>query len=158
MDYVLQLAEAGLTEMRALIFELRPESLETEGLVVALEKQVAATRARYGLTVDAEFCAEPDIPIELKEAAYRIAQEALHNVVKHARASHVHVRMRKDAEELLLAVTDDGAGFDTGGSFPGHIGLRSMRERVARAGGTLEITSAPGKGTSVAAHIPLGAA
>lgn len=156
MDYVLQLAEAGLTEMRALIFELRPESLETEGLVAALEKQVAATRARYGLTVDAEFCAEPEIAIDLKEAAYRITQEALHNVVKHARASHVHVRMQKDAKELLLTITDDGAGFDTGGSFPGHIGLRSMRERMARAGGTLDIRSAPGKGTSVAAHIPLG--
>ena len=97
LDYVLSLAEAGLAEMRALIFELRPESLETEGLVAALEKQAAALRARHGIAVDAELCDEPDVPLEVKEALYRIAQEALHNTVKHARASRVDLRLTCDA-------------------------------------------------------------
>jgi signal transduction histidine kinase len=77
LDYVLTLAEAGLTEMRALIFELRPDSIETEGLVAALGRQVAATRARYGVAVNAELADEPEVPVATKEALYRIAQEAM---------------------------------------------------------------------------------
>ena len=87
LDYVLTLAEAGLTEMRALIFELRPDSIETEGLVAALGRQVAATQARYGVKVNARLTEEPDVAVSTKEALYRIAQEAMHNTVKHARAS-----------------------------------------------------------------------
>jgi signal transduction histidine kinase len=158
VDYVLSLAEAGLTEMRALIFELRPESLETEGLVAALEKQVAAARARYGLSVDADLCPEPEAPLDVKEAVYRVAQEALHNVVKHARARHVRLRLALERGSLRLEVQDDGAGFDPSGEFPGHMGLTSMRERVIRLAGEIEITSAPGQGTRVRAQVPVGAA
>jgi signal transduction histidine kinase len=158
VDYVLSLAEAGLTEMRALIFELRPESLETEGLVAALEKQVAAARARYGLSVDANLCPEPDAPLDVKEAVYRVAQEALHNVVKHARARNVQLRLAFDRGELTLEVEDDGAGFDPAGEFPGHMGLTSMRERIVRVAGEIEITSAPGRGTKVRAWVPISAA
>src|SRR5260370_1434497 len=86
IDYVLALAEAGLAEMRALIFELRPESLEIEGLVAALTKQVAVLRTRYKLNVEADLGEEPDLSMEMKHALYRIAQEALHNIVKHAPA------------------------------------------------------------------------
>src|SRR5437870_8095689 len=91
IDYVLALAEAGLAEMRALIFELRPESLEMEGLVAALTKQVAVLRTRYKLAVEVDLADEPDLSLERKEALYRIAQEALHNIVKHAHASAVKI-------------------------------------------------------------------
>ena len=155
VDYVLQLAEAGLAEMRALIFELRPESLETEGLVAAIGKHVAATQARYGIEVASDMCPEPDAPIDVKEAIYRIAQEALHNVVKHAHASHVDVRLTCDDDELVVVVKDDGSGFDPDGDFPGHIGLRSMRERAANAGGNVSVTSATGEGTTVTGRIGL---
>lgn len=155
IDYVLQLAEAGLTEMRALIFELRPESLETEGVVAAIEKQVAATRARHNLDVHAELCPEPNATLDAKEAVYRITQEALHNVVKHARATHVDVQLECDDKEMQLRITDNGTGFDPGGSFPGHIGLRSMQERASKVGGSLDIQSTPGKGASICAHIPV---
>ena len=87
LNYALSLTHAGLTEMRALIFELRPESLEMEGLVVALTKQVEALRVRHGIEVELSLCDEPDVPLAVKEALYRIAQEALHNAVKHARAA-----------------------------------------------------------------------
>jgi signal transduction histidine kinase len=158
VDYVLSLAEAGLAEMRALIFELRPESLESEGLVAALEKQLAAMKARYGLETIAELGEEPVLSIEQKEVAYRIAQEAMHNVVKHARASSVRVSLSLDGDAVTLTVADDGAGFDPDGDFPGHLGLRSMRERADRAAATLSIESAPGAGTTLTLTMPVSPA
>lgn len=155
LDYVLSLAEAGMAEMRALIFELRPESLESEGLVAALEKQVAALEARHGIRVEHRFCEEPDASLPAKETVYRIAQEALHNVVKHARAKKVRVTLVCDPERMEIEVSDDGVGFDPDGDFPGHLGLRSMRERAARSGGAFEIESVPGGGTGVRVHIPV---
>ena len=155
LDYVLSLAEAGLAEMRALIFELRPESLETEGLIAALTKQAASLRARHNLDVRTDLCEEPDVPLDVKVALYRIAQEAQHNVVKHARAQRVDVRMACEAGVIRLEVCDDGVGFDPDGEFPGHLGLRSMHERIQRLGGTLQFDSAPGKGTCVRVQIPL---
>src|SRR5215212_4791215 len=154
LDYVLSLAEAGLAEMRALIFELRPESLETEGLVAALEKQAAALRARHEIAVETSLCDEPEASLEVKEAVYRIAQEALHNTVKHARAGHVQVRMTCASELITLEVSDDGVGFDPEEDFPGHLGLRSMRERAQRLGGTLKVEATLGSGTTIRAHIP----
>jgi signal transduction histidine kinase len=155
LDYILSLADAGLAEMRALIFELRPESLEKEGLVAALEKQAAALRARHEIKVESDLCNEPDAPLEIKEALYRIAQEALHNIVKHAHASSVRIRMRCSPENVTLDVSDDGIGFEPEGDFPGHLGLHSMRERTERLGGTLAVESAPGKGTQIRAWIPM---
>jgi signal transduction histidine kinase len=155
IDYVLALAEAGLAEMRALIFELRPESLEIEGLVAALTKQVAVLRTRYKLNVEADLGEEPDLSMEMKHALYRIAQEALHNIVKHARASVVVLRLARQANEIILQVRDNGRGFDQAGHFPGHLGLRSMHERVSKMGGTLTIESVPGQGTCVGVCMPI---
>ncbi len=155
IDYVLTLAEAGLAEMRALIFELRPESLEIEGLVAALTKQVAVLRTRYNLTVEADLGEELHLPMEMKQALYRVAQEALHNIVKHARASMVVLQLTKEANEIILDVRDNGRGFDTAGPFPGHLGLRSMHERVTKMGGSLTIESVPGQGTCVGVRMPI---
>ncbi|MCC7364583.1 MAG: GAF domain-containing protein [Dehalococcoidia bacterium] len=154
VDYVLQLAEAGLAEMRALIFELRPESLANEGIVRAIEKHVASLHARYGIRVDAVLGDEPEVPLLVKEALYRIMQEALHNTVKHARAQNVRVALGFDGEVVTLDIRDDGAGFDSDGEFPGHLGLKSMRERALRLGGSVTIHSKPGEGTQIVASIP----
>ena len=154
LDYVLSQAEVALTEMRALIFELRPESLETEGLVAAISRQAAALHARHEIVVSTELCDEPELSLKAKEELYRIAQEALHNTVKHARAKKVNVCMRWDTDGLLLEVCDDGVGFDTARSFPGHLGLHSMQERITRLGGTLRIESTPGQGTCIRAQLP----
>ena len=148
---VLRLAEAGLTEMRALIFELRPESLEQEGLVGALEKQAAAAEARHGLNVRLNVPDEPGLPLEAKEALYRVAQEALHNAARHARARSVDIALQVADGRVRLVVADDGRGFDPDQGYPGHLGLRSMRERVTALGGTLEIDSRPGGPTRVTA-------
>ena len=154
IDYVLQLARGGMAEMRALIFELRPESLEQEGLVAALEKQAAATRARHAIAVELDAGPEPELPLHVKEALYRIAQEAMHNTVKHARATRIDLRVASRKRAVTLEVRDDGQGFDTGGAFPGHLGLVSMRERITQLGGTLVLESAPGAGTIVRVSVP----
>jgi PAS domain S-box-containing protein len=154
LDYVLSQAETALTEMRALIFELRPESLEAEGLVAAISRQAAASNARHEIVVTTELCDEPDLSLKAKEELYRVVQEALHNTARHARAKKVNVSMRWDSDGLLLEICDDGVGFDTSRSFPGHLGLHSMRERISRLGGTLRIESTPGQGTCICAQLP----
>jgi len=154
LDYVRSLAEAGLAEMRAMIFELRPDSLEEEGLVAALVKQTEALRARHGIEVQVGFCDEPSMSIGVREALYRIAQEALHNIVKHARASRVDLDLTCGEAAIVLQVKDNGLGFDASKPFPGHLGLRSMRERAERVGGTFELESAPGRGTVIQVRIP----
>ena len=155
LDYVLSLAEAGLAEMRALIFELRPESLEIEGLVSALTKQGAALHARHDITVQTDLSAEPVLPLKVKQELYRIAQEAMHNTVKHAHASKVDLRLCQTSEAVILEVCYIGRGFDATASFPGHLGLHSMQERMKGLGGVLQIESAPGQGTRVRAQVPV---
>jgi signal transduction histidine kinase len=154
LEYVLSLAKAGLAEMRALIFELRPESLETEGLVSALSKQATALQARHDVPVETDLCEEPDLPLKIKQELYRVAQEALHNTIKHAGASQVHVRLNRTAETIILEIHDNGRGFDPRGSFPGHLGLLSMQERVKNLAGVLSIESTAGQGTTVRARVP----
>ena len=172
LDYVLSLAEAALTEMRALIFELRPESLEVEGLVAALQRQADALQARHGIAVTARLDAEPSLPLPANLRGnllggrarrhkngdpplppLRVAQEALHNVVKHAAAQKVHISLQEKDGVVRLCVRDDGRGFDASQNFPGHLGLRSMAERVAATGGTLEIESESNQGTQIQVEI-----
>lgn len=114
-----------------------------------LTEQTAALRARHGIRAEADFCNEPEAPLEVKETLYRIAQEALHNTVKHARANNVEIEMECDPQWITLEVSDDGVGFEARGDFPGHLGLRSMRERATRPGGKLSIESAPGEGSRI---------
>jgi signal transduction histidine kinase len=155
LEYVLSLADAALAEMRALIFELRPESLEREGLCGALTQQASRLHARYGLAVSVSLCDEPTLPLKAKQELYRIAQEAMQNTVKHAQASAVDLRLERAPEAIVLEVCDDGIGFDPADGFPGHLGLRSMRERVMHLDGTFQIESAPGQGTRIQACIPV---
>lgn len=152
-----ELASGALAEMRALIFELHPESLEREGLAAALERQVAALRARHGLVIECHVDSIDDAPLYVQEALYRIAQEAMHNTVKHARAQHVNVRLVAGDRLIVLEVCDDGVGFDPSGEFPGHLGHRSMRERAEGLGGTLTIASTMERGTCVQVELPWAA-
>ena len=154
LDYVLGLAEAALADMRSLILELQPEALEREGLVGALAKRVDAIKGRYGIDVSADLPEEPPIPVDTKQAMYRIAQEALHNVVKHSRAKHASVRLRIDSDAVAMEVVDDGEGFDPSGSYPDHFGLQSMRERAESRGGGFQVESRPGEGTTVRVRVP----
>ncbi len=149
LDYVLQLAEAAVTEMRALIFELRPEILEKEGLVAALQKQAEMMRLRYKLEMETFFEPEPNLPLETKQTLLRIAQEALHNTVKHARAS----RARLEFRGLTLIISDDGIGFDTSQNFSHGLGQRTMRERAEAIGATYSLESSLEHGTRIGVRL-----
>jgi signal transduction histidine kinase len=153
MDYILSLAEAGLTEMRALIFELRPESLEQEGLVTALLKQANSLQARHNIRVQTRFCDEPPLSLDVKESLYRIAREALHNTFKHAQATEVSLSLTAEDGGYRLEIADNGQGFDVQEDYPGHLGLKSMRERTTTLNATLTIESAPGKGARISVTI-----
>jgi signal transduction histidine kinase len=155
LEYTLSLAKSALVDMRALIFELRPESLEAEGLIPALTRLSDVLEARHQLAVQKTFAAEPDLSLAAKEVLYRVAQEALHNVAKHAQASQVTVSLAAADGEIILEISDNGMGFDPQGHFPGHLGLQSMRERVEGIGGRLTVESAAGSGTTIGAHVPL---
>jgi signal transduction histidine kinase len=150
-----ELTRGALAEMRALIFELRPGSLAEEGLVQALRKQGAALTAReeVAITVDG-----PDQRLGLlagtEEHLYRIASEALHNVVKHARADSAAVRVVVQDGILGVTVTDNGAGFDPDEDRAGHLGLFTMAERAEAIGAALLVNSAPGAGTTVTVTLP----
>jgi signal transduction histidine kinase len=150
-----QLTRGALAEMRALILELRPGALAEEGLVAALGKQAAALSAREGLAIAVDG-PDADLPLgpEVEEQLYRLGQEALANVVKHARAGSATVRISADDDVVTMEVRDDGRGFDPAAVGPEHFGLRSMQGRVADLGGRLEITSAPGHGTVVRVEVP----
>jgi signal transduction histidine kinase len=155
VDYILSLADAALTEMRALIFELRPESLQQEGVLAAIRKQCDVLQVRYGLKIDLQTCdSEPAIPIEVKEAFYRIAIEATHNVVKHASATRIQVRFFPVGLNYQLQIADDGAGFDADAVAPGRLGLKTMRERAEKYGGSVTLHSQRGHGTDVCVDIP----
>ena len=152
------LTRAAQAEMRALIFELRPAALVEEGLVSALQKHAAALEAKEGLTVTVSVPSQPvSFDPDISENLYRLAREAVSNIAKHAAASTVQIRLAcPDAAEgaVELVITDDGVGFDTGVSRPGHLGLKTMSERAARLGGTFQVTSAPGGGTTVRVSLP----
>jgi signal transduction histidine kinase len=141
--------------MRALIFELRPEALAREGLTGALKHHTAALRARHGITVEESFGVEPVLGVESKQGLYRIAQEALHNAARHARAKRVVIALSQVKSDIRLEISDDGVGFDSRGSYPGHFGLNTMRERATELGGTLEIESRVRVGTTVRVLIPV---
>jgi len=95
------------------------------------------------------------VALAVKEALYRIAQEALQNAARHARADRLDVRLIHEAAGLKLEVRDNGVGFNPLAGYPGHLGLRSMRERALKVGGTLDIVSAPDCGTQIRANVPL---
>jgi signal transduction histidine kinase len=154
LDYALSQARICQTEMRTLLFVLRPEVLESSGLVVALTRHATAIGTRHNLPVEINFCSEPSLSLEAKETLYRIVQEALHNVVKHAQARRITLRLYETGASVMLEIEDDGVGFDPKETFPGHLGLHSMRERAHLFGGDLRIKSTPEWGTSVCVCLP----
>lgn len=146
--------EEALREMRLLIFELRPPKLTRDGLVAALQARLEAVEERVGLTTALEVGGNGGLSPEMEASLYRVAQEALSNVLKHARASHVSVRLEQGAQAAVLEIADDGTGFNVVSAREcGGFGLTSMEERVARLGGTLLVESKPGRGTRIRVEV-----
>jgi signal transduction histidine kinase len=153
IETALERIATGIGDLRGLITDLRPAALDELGIEPALES--LAERAEVGVALRVELAARP--APELESTIYRLVQEALTNVAKHARASHVSVLVREAGDALEVLVRDDGAGFDPHRRSSGY-GLVGMRERLALVRGTLDIESAPGGGTTLRASIPYAAA
>ena len=158
LERLRELTEGALAEMRALIFELRPDAIQEEGLVAAIRKHAEGIAAREDL--DTTVSAPEDrlsLPPDVEEQLYRLAQEALANVTRHARASRLHIHITApNGDAVVLEIEDDGVGFDPSTHRPGHLGLRSMAQRAESLGGQLHVSSATGEGTLVRAVIPTG--
>ncbi len=141
-------AQEALRDMRLLIFELRPPDLEDKGLVAALRGRINGVEARSGLQCELHIEGEEDLDAETAQELYTIAREALNNILRHAQAHTVRVTLHFEPESVHLHIQDDGIGFDP--SLPtGGMGLRGMRERTAQIGGTFEVNSRAGMGTSI---------
>jgi signal transduction histidine kinase len=149
--------QEALGEMRLLLFDLRPPLLEERGLLGALESRLGAVEARAGLTTELRGPHGSNaerLPPETEQELYRLTQEALNNVLKHAHAQHVTVQVDITPTRAILEVADDGIGFESRLHGGGGLGLPGMRERAARLGGTLDLQSAPGAGTRVRVEVP----
>jgi signal transduction histidine kinase len=155
MAAVRELARGAMEEMRSLVFELRPADLSADGLVETLRKHVGVLRRVSGREIVLDVGAERRLPADTEQEVFRIAQEALANTLRHSGAASVRVRLDMPDGRLLLAVADDGSGFDPAGVAAGrHLGLVSMRERAAALGGELRVESAPGSGTTISMEVP----
>src|SRR5688500_123957 len=156
LQEVRNMAREAMYDMRLLVFELRPFMLETEGLASALRARLAAVEGRSGLKTQVFVEEERRLPIVIEEELYRIAQEGLNNVVKHAEATQVQIQLKYDENTVLLEMIDDGKGFEPKTvSQSGGFGLQGIQERVQQLGGTLIIDSVPFIGTRLSVRIPL---
>ena len=155
---VTQLARDTMAELRSLIFELRPAELESEGFVATLAKHLAVLERAYGIHATLEVHGERRLPGAVEAELFRIVQEALNNVVRHARATAVGVSITMTADTVLVEVHDDGVGFDPSARpiRSTRLGLTSMRERAQGLGGVIAVDSTPGRGTTVRVEVPVG--
>lgn len=145
------LTKGALAEMRALLVELRPAALTDTPLPDLLQHLTAALTGRVRVPVTLEVDGAARLPDDVQVVLYRIAQEALQNVGKHARAKHIQVTLQLREDAAVLIVRDDGRGFDPMAVPGDHFGLAIMHERMAAVGGTVMLESAPGQGTTLTA-------
>jgi signal transduction histidine kinase len=151
LDQSLDATRLGVQETRLALKALRASPLEDLGLVLALQQLTAAAAERAKLRLDVSL---PDktlsLPPDVEQCLYRITQEAVENVVHHANAQHLVVKLTMQPDEILLVIQDDGIGFNPEARMPaGHFGLKGMQERAVLAGGRLSITSHPAQGTII---------
>jgi len=144
-----RLTRGAMAEMRALLAELRPSTLTDSDLGDLLRLLGNSLSGRTNLPVTVTVAAEFMLPAEVQVAFYRLCQEALNNVAKHAKATKVEISLERDGEVVELRIRDDGVGFDTSQTFSGHYGLGMMRERAGAVGIQLSVTSQPGRGTEL---------
>jgi len=151
-----QSVQASTDRLRHLLFELRPAALDEGGLPAALREYLDVMRSENAIDVELETAMERSPASETQVIAYRIAQEALANVRKHARASRVECAVSAVDDGILIRIADDGVGFqeERGRPSAGHLGMVSMRERAEMAGGWFRVTSSEGKGCIVEFWIP----
>jgi len=155
IEYVADIAQNALTEIREVIYHLAPTVLIDQGLVEALRQHCRLLEDHYGLAILFQTDARLTVHTDQQQALYYTTKEALWNAIKHADATHIEISLGCQDGEIVLAVSDNGVGFDLleQGQTMG-IGLSTMAGRISRLGGNLEIDSEPGQGTRVIARLP----
>ncbi|CAL9322068.1 GAF domain-containing sensor histidine kinase [Streptomyces sp. SudanB52_2052] len=158
LQQVAALAAEAADELRAAVVELRPAALDEDGLVATLRTQIQVLDRAHSARVTFSGHGVKALPASQEEALLRVAQEALHNALRHSGADHVDVTLDRRGGGAVLRVTDDGSGFDPQAVRRAgrHLGLVSMRDRASGAGGTLTVESVPGKGTTIEMEVPGG--
>ncbi|MEU1046084.1 GAF domain-containing sensor histidine kinase [Streptomyces sp. NPDC005897] len=158
LHQVATLAAEAADELRAAVVELRPAALEEDGLVATLRTQIQVLDRAHSARVTFTGHGVKALPAAQEEAMLRVAQEALHNALRHSGAEHVQVTLRRRGTGTVLQITDDGGGFDprTVRRAGRHLGLVSMRDRAGGTGGRLTVRSAPGEGTTIEMEVPGG--
>ncbi|MEU1874364.1 signal transduction histidine kinase [Streptomyces ambofaciens] len=158
LHQVATLAAEAADELRAAVVELRPAALEEDGLVATLRTQIQVLDRAHSARVTFTGHGVKALPAAQEEAMLRVAQEALHNALRHSGAEHVQVTLRRRGTGTVLRITDDGGGFDprTVRRAGRHLGLVSMRDRAGGTGGRLTVRSAPGEGTTIEMEVPGG--
>ena len=158
LHHVAALAAEAADELRAAVVELRPAGLDEDGLAATLRTQIQVLDRAHAARVTFLDSHARALPAAQEEALLRVAQEALHNALRHSGAARVDVVLDQDGGHTVLRVTDDGCGFDprTVRRAGRHLGLVSMRDRAGGVGGRLTVESAPGEGTSIEMEIPGG--
>ena len=155
-DELRELVVSTLRDVRRLAVELRPTALDDFGLVAALERLAGSFAEQTGISVDFQTAlANERLPEEVETALYRIVQESLTNVVKHARARRVSILLARTEGAIKAVVEDDGRGFDSTDETADGFGLVGMRERLALIGGRLQVESSPEAGTTIAVEVPV---
>ncbi len=149
LEELRRLTRGALAEMRSLLLELRPDTLADANLIELLGQLSEAVQGRAHLAVEVLLSDPGELPSEVKLALYRIAQEALNNVTKHANATRVTLELSRQGHEVVLALRDDGRGFDPAVTTPDSLGLGIMRDRAESVGARLEVTSGSNEGTSI---------
>ncbi len=150
-----ELVGSALEDVRRLTVELRPPALDDFGLAPALERLTAVISEKSGIEIQLNVHAPLALPPEYETALYRIVQEALTNIVKHADATSVSIIVASAPGTVRAVIEDNGAGFDARQVRDGALGLVGMRERVSLLGGRFEVESAPGAGTTLVAELPV---
>ncbi|MFF7354469.1 GAF domain-containing sensor histidine kinase [Streptomyces filipinensis] len=158
LHQVAALAAEAADELRAAVVELRPAALDEDGLIATLRTQTQVLDRAHSARVTFTSNGFRALPAVQEEALLRVAQEALHNALRHSGAEHVDVSVERRGCGAVLRVTDDGDGFDPNAVRRAgrHLGLVSMRDRASGAGGALSVESAPGKGTTIEMEVPGG--
>ena len=158
LEELADLSQDNVRDIRRMIYDLRPAALDEQGLVPALRQYLNRCQQEHDLQVGFSAGEAERLPAPVETALFRIVQEAVNNVVKHAGARRVEVSLARDDGFVSLGVADDGQGFDPDAPRSGqHVGLSSMRERVVQLGGQFELQSKPGQGTVLNAWLPVEA-
>lgn len=155
IDAALQLNRETQQELKLIIDELRPAALQGKGLAHALKEYASRWQEHTGIRVETVVSGERSLPLEVEQALYRVLQESLSNIARHAEADRVRLSLSMTPAEVTLVVTDNGRGFDVNAVSSTSYGLTGMRSRLNEVGGTLRVESTPSAGTTITAEVIL---